>query len=337
MADVIIIGGPVAFADGESGEFAEVAQLFVAEVAVAFVVALAVAAAMLPVSLHGLVIVCRVGGEGAIRVVFAKLHVAMAVVLPVADFEAGHIEAEQMRAHVVGHGAEILRHDFIRRGSGYDDAQILVPGGEVRGFVLVGVIGVLFVMRQTTTGALLGFVIAEMKELGIPLRPPGEAVDAVKAKHMVDAEDVEHLRELLHPTLPPTEAIRLHHIPAIQRDAPVLAPTLHEVVVFKIRLRRRTTAPLEVELLGLKEHIRATPGDAKRHIAHEFHPLVRCIGPHCAPLAEAQPLHIGMEVQLLTDLRRVRLTLLGEPGAGFGTAVGFRRPVRPVFMAVDVH
>ena len=91
VADVIIIDGPVAFADGESGEFAEVAQFFVAEVAIAFVVALAVAATMLPMSLHGFVIVRGVGGEGAVRVVFAELHMAVTVVLPVADFESRDI------------------------------------------------------------------------------------------------------------------------------------------------------------------------------------------------------------------------------------------------------
>ena len=199
------------------------------------------------------------------------------------------------------------------------------------------VVGVLDVVRQAPAGERTGFVVTEVQKFAIPLWPPGKAIDAVKTENVVDAEDVKNFGQLLHPALPPAEALGLHHIPAIEGNAPVLAPTLHKVVVFKIGLGWSTTTPLQIKLLWLEKHICTAPGNTKGHISHELHFFLCGIGSHGTPLTEAKPLHVSVKLQLFCDLRRVKTALLHQPSFRFGTAIDLLRPVRPVFMSVEIH
>src|SRR5439155_7670096 len=126
-----------------------------------------------------------------------------------------------------------------------------------------------------------------------------------KAQRVIDPENVEPLRELAHAAPPPRETIRLHHVPAVERDAPILPPALHENVVLEIRLRRSAATPFEIELLRLKKYIRAAPRNSERHIAHQFH-AARCrMRPRGSPLAEAEPLHVGVKAQPRIDRLRM--------------------------------
>src|SRR5436190_1160096 len=80
-------------------------------------------------------------------------------------------------------------------------------------------------------------------------RSPGKGVDAVKAEHMIDPENVKNFSHSTDPPAPPIEIPRPHYIPAVKWDSPVLSPFLGELVILEVRLRRRATRPIDRELL----------------------------------------------------------------------------------------
>ena len=135
MADVLVVLGPAAVRKAQAGKVGKIAEFLVPERTLGFVLAHRVATAVIPEGLHRLVIVRGVGGEGAVVVFASHDHPPLIVFLPLADFEAGNIEAEQMRAHIVRHGAEILSHDLGAARRSEDDAQVFVTMGEIGGLV----------------------------------------------------------------------------------------------------------------------------------------------------------------------------------------------------------
>ncbi len=79
-------------------------------------------------------------------------------------------------------------------------------------------------------------------------------------------KDVAHAVDALPP---PGEAVRAHRVPIVERDAPVLAPLLRELVLLEVRLRRCAARPVELKLVRPGKDIRAVVADAKRNVAHQ--------------------------------------------------------------------
>src|SRR5581483_11092182 len=98
-------------------------------------------------------------------------------------------------------------------------------------------------------GLLARLLLVERQKLPIPLRPPREAVNAIKTEHVVDAKEVEHLAHVVNAPPPPRKVIAPHRVPSIKRHAPVLPPFLREEIVLEIRLGRRAAAPFQIEQL----------------------------------------------------------------------------------------
>ena len=103
----------------------------------------------------------------------------------------------------------------------------------------------------------------ERQKLAVAARPPGKGVDAIKTEDVVDAEEMKNLAHPLDPLPPPIEVVAPQDVPAIERDAPVLAPLLREGVVLEIRFGGRPARPVERKSLGMSEDVRAVINDPK--------------------------------------------------------------------------
>src|SRR5207248_1685131 len=100
-------------------------------------------------------------------------------------------------------------------------------------------------LRRRAIGPRPHFFLRQRKELLVPSRPPRERVDAIKPEDVIDAKHVEDSLHTAHPPPPPVQVSRSHHVPAIKRNAPVLSPLLRELIVLKVRLRRRAAGPVD--------------------------------------------------------------------------------------------
>src|ERR1700752_2787320 len=100
-------------------------------------------------------------------------------------------------------------------------------------------------MRRPTPGSLQHPSRVKGKKLFISSRPPRKCVDAIKSENVVDAKEMKHAPHSAHALPPPIEIVRLHCLPSVKRNAPVLPPFLGKLVVFEISLRRRAAAPVE--------------------------------------------------------------------------------------------
>ena len=193
-------------------------------------------------------------------------------------------------------------------------------------------------MRQAPAGAGHGFGFVEGQELGVALRPPREAVDAVEPQHVVDAEDVEDIRQLADAPAPPAEAGPFHVGPAVERDAPVLPPLLHERIVLEDGLRRCAARPVEVELFRLEEHIHAVVAHPDGDIAHQAHPACFGVGTQGLPLREGDPLDERVEGEGGLGALGCGLAPPGEEGPGFcGGVEGIGPGVPCLAPALAVH
>ena len=81
-------------------------------------------------------------------------------------------------------------------------------------------------------------------------------------------------------------------IPTVVGDAPVLAPLLGERIHFENFLRRRATAPIQIEDGSIGPYIRAEPAYAERDVAHQINLFLGTVSFERLPLAKGQPLDV---------------------------------------------
>ena len=283
----------------------------------------------------GIVVVRGIGGKGAFWKLIACDDCAVLVV-PVGDAEAGDVERCQMRTNVFRHAAEVLANHFAGARSGENGAQPTVTIGAVGLSIFCRFIIAPSPLRQASACAFTGLLGREFEKFGIASRTPRKGVDAVESEDVVDAEQRENFRQLADALLPPREALLLHQVPAIERNAPVLAPALDEAIMLEHGLRGSAAEPLQVEKFRLKKDIGGVIGNANRDVAHQLHSELVGESTHLTPLAEAQPLHPDVEFALLFDDAAVRLALLGEVITRVaGCAIG-RGPLIPAFAAASL-
>ena len=113
---------------------------------------------------------------------------------------------------------------------------------------------------------------------------------------MIDPKKVEDAADAAHPLPPPIEIVCAHRIPPIKRDAPVLSPLLSELVIFKIRLGRRSAAPIEHEFVRPREDIGAVITHSKRNVAHQRDSALLSKRIDLAPLFVRDPLHVTEKI-----------------------------------------
>src|SRR5436853_1781282 len=99
-----------------------------------------------------------------------------------------------------------------------------------------------------------------------------------------------------HSLPPPLKVAPPHRLPVIKRDAPILAPFLGELVIFEIRLGRRSPGPIQRELVRLRKHIGAVITHAERDVAHDRYTASLSVGFNVAPLLMGNPLHVAKEI-----------------------------------------
>jgi hypothetical protein len=112
-------------------------------------------------------------------------------------------------------------------------------------------------------------------------------LDVIDSKKMKDAPDSAHS------FAPPLKTVRAHGAPAIERNAPVLTPSLRERVVFEVRFGRRATEPVQHELIRARENVGAAITDAEGNIAHQNHAAFFGVRFDRAPLLMGDPLHVA--------------------------------------------
>ena len=152
-------------------------------------------------------------------------------------------------------------------------------------------------MRRASASSFQHLVLIKRQEFLVPLGSPGKGVDAVKSLDVIDPEEMKDPSGSADPFSPPLEIVGAHGAPAIERNAPVLAPFLRERVVFKMRLRRSATEPVEQKFIGVRENIGAVITDAERNIAHQRHAALLRVRFDVAPLLLCDPLHVTEEIQ----------------------------------------
>src|SRR5262249_19857579 len=112
---------------------------------------------------------------------------------------------------------------------------------------------------------------------------------------MIDTKEMKNAPDGSHTLAPPFEVAPAHFVPMIERDAPVLSPFLRELVIFEVRLGRRTTAPIEHKFIGPRKNIGAVIANAKWGITHKSDPALFGIRFNLTPLLMRDPLHITEE------------------------------------------
>ena len=114
---------------------------------------------------------------------------------------------------------------------------------------------------------------------------------------MIDAHGVEQPPRARHPAAQPPEVGRLHHVPAVHGQAPVLTTRVEGI-------GRRPDVATEIELVLPGPHVGAVPRDHERKISLQAHAhLGGC--PSCpAPLLGPEPLHVLVEEPAVFELAR---------------------------------
>ena len=194
-----------------------------------FVMAAECVVAASPDAVDGIVVVGGVGRERIFGKAVARGRVTKLVAVPVRDSEAGDAEVVEMRAHIVRHPAEILGDDFRAIGGIENRTQPHIAIAAVGGFVFDRVVGSQKPAGQHAVVFFGCIVVAEPDEFVIAFGSPRKGIDAVKSEDVVESEDAENFGEAANAIFPPCKTIRLHVIPTIERDAPVLSPFLRAV------------------------------------------------------------------------------------------------------------
>src|SRR4029453_12439948 len=189
--------------------------------------------------------------------------------LPLRDFESRDPERAQIWSYVIRNKSEVFADHS--RGSSFvqHNAQVFFAFA----FVRLGVFGGSVVTWNETWCAAAGsfehLIPIEREKLLVLPRPPREGIDAIKSKHVINAKEMKNAPDSPDAFAPPLKIAPAHSVPAIERNAPVLAPFLRESVVLEVRLGRRSAAPIEHEFIRPRENVSAVITDAEWNIAHK--------------------------------------------------------------------
>src|SRR5436305_8657085 len=102
-----------------------------------------------------------------------------------------------------------------------------------------------------TVGLFEHLFPVELEKLLVLLWSPGERVNPVETKNVVDPKNPETVTSGANPPAPPVEIAPTHFFPVINWNAPVLSPFLGKLIVLKVSLGWRASAPIEHELLTM--------------------------------------------------------------------------------------
>src|SRR6056297_1364270 len=111
---------------------------------------------------------------------------------------------------------------------------------------------------------------------------------------MIDPQHPEDVGRLADTLTPPLKVGLLMHLPAIKRNAPVLPPLLHELIVLEERFRRGSAVPVEIEEIEIGPDITAVEADAEGDVSHQADVFGPRILGDSLPLLEGDPLDIGV-------------------------------------------
>ena len=169
---------------------------------------------------------------------------AVLVAIPVRNPEASDAKIREVRANIFGHPAEVFGDDFCAFRSFENGAQADVAIVPVSRLIFDGIVGPQHPVWQVTAADRSGLLAGETDEFRVAFRPPWEGIDPIETEDVIEPENLKNPGQAGDPFLPPSESVRLHVVPAIERDAPVLAPLLEKGVVLAHALGRRATAPV---------------------------------------------------------------------------------------------
>src|SRR6516162_523847 len=127
----------------------------------------------------------------------------------------------QTRAHIIRDGTEIFSDNSRGAARVQNRLQIMFARAAIGLGLRRTIISARREMRGTPTGFLQHLFPVQGQDFLVQLWPPRKGVDAVKAEHVIDAEEMKNVADPAGATLPPGETVLLHYIPAISRDAPV--------------------------------------------------------------------------------------------------------------------
>jgi hypothetical protein len=184
-------------------------------------------------------------------------------------------------------------------------------------------------MRCAAAGSFEHLMLIEGQEFPISLGPPRERIDAIKSLDVIDPEKMKDSSRAAHPFAPPLKIGRAHCAPAIERNAPVLAPFLRERIILEERLGRRATEPVEHEFIWARENVGAVVTDANGNIAHQRHTALFGMRFDVPPLLMSDPLHITKEVSASGEGCMFVVRKMAYPVASTFTVLMLRRPSIP--------
>src|SRR4029077_7272351 len=191
--------------------------------------------------------------------------------LPLRDSKSRDPERAQIWSYVIRNKAEVFADHSRGPSFVQHNAQVFFAFA----FVRLGVFGGFVVTwNETWCAAASSFehlIPIEGKKLLVLPRPPREGIEEIKAKHVIKAKEMKNAPDSPDALAPPLKIPRAHSVPAIEWNAPVLAPFLGESVVLEVRLGRRSAAPIEHEFIRPRENVSAVITDAKWNIAHQGH------------------------------------------------------------------
>src|SRR6185369_8498620 len=120
----------------------------------------------------------------------------------------------------------------------------------------------------------------------------GKRIDAEEPEHMVDAVEMKYFLDIADAGAPPVKVAGAQHGPAIVGNAPILAPFFREAIDLEGFFRRRASAPIQIEDVGVGPDIGAEASDAVGDVTHEIDLLQSAVGFERLPLGEGQPLNV---------------------------------------------
>jgi len=241
-----------------------------------------------------------------------------------------------VRSNVVGDLTEVFADDLGTGGFGVGEnlAEMLVAVSAVEHFVFLTVIGSGEETGEVTFTSGGGVFFTEREKFGVVFWVPGEGVDAVEAKNVIDAEQVKEVAEFSNAALPPAVVVLGNGVPVVEGNAPVLPPLDGEGVVLEEGFWGGAAKPVEVEPLGLKEDIGGVVGDANGDVTHELDAALVGMLAEVSPLTEGVVLNPSVVVEGLRGFLRGVVELFLEVITGFVWGVISLVPVRPDFGAV---
>src|SRR5713226_810455 len=138
-----------------------------------------------------------------------------------------------MRPDIIGHGAEIFSDGARIPRLLEDNAQAFFAFTSISFTILRRRI---IARREVGSAAGSPFqhlIPIEGEKVAIFARSPGEGVDPVKTKDVINTKEMKAAPHAPDALPPPIEIPLAHRIPAKKWNAPVLSPFLGELVVFE--------------------------------------------------------------------------------------------------------